>query len=135
MSQYTVFEGRSSRSEFWWYFLALLIAAFFFGVVLLFLSFIPYALSIGVSGFILAILTPTLAVTIRRLHDTGRSAWWSLCYAPSGIGDVAVLLGVPVSGTVILSVGIIGRILLVLLIIFLALPSDTGSNKYGADPR
>ena len=135
ISQYAVFQGRASRSEFWWYILALLIVALLIGVVLLPLSFILYALNIATYGFILAILTPTLAVTVRRLHDTERSAWWALCYVPSGIGDLLVLAGAPIPGSVALTAAIIGRILLIVLIILMALPGTSGDNKYGADPR
>ena len=135
ISQYAVFEGRASRSEFWWYILALLIVALLIGVALLPLSFIPYALNIAIYGFIIAILTPTLAVTVRRLHDTERSAWWALCYVPSGIGDFLVLAGAPIHDTVALTAAIIGRILLIVLIILMALPGTSGDNKYGADSQ
>ena len=103
--------------------------------MLLPLSFIPYALNIATYGFILALLAPTLAVTVRRLHDTERSAWWALCYAPSGIIDLLVLAGAPIPGTFALPVSIIGRLLLIVLIILMALPGTGGANRYGADPR
>ena len=61
------FKGRSSRSEYWWMFLVTGLAS---GV----LSSIPV-----IGGLAsLAILVPTVAVSIRRLHDTGKSGWFML---------------------------------------------------------
>lgn len=66
---YVNFSGRAQRSEFWWFTL---------------FSFIMQALLnlAPVVGWIfgLAVLLPSLAVTARRLHDTGRSAWWLMIY-------------------------------------------------------
>ena len=77
--KYAVFSGRSSRQEYI--------------VFCLFIVFVPFLLAIieglfrlfpstdnSILGIIfnLAILIPNLAVTIRRLHDVNRSAWWIL---------------------------------------------------------
>lgn len=85
MENYAVFEGRASRSEFWWFLLATIIVAFFFGVATFPLSFIPYVFYLVIYAFVLAMFTPTLAVIVRRLHDTGRSAWWSIGFVLSVI--------------------------------------------------
>ena len=135
ISQYAVFEGRASRSEFWWYILALLIVALLVSVASLPLLLIPYAVNIVTYAFVLAVLTPTLAVTDRRLHDTERSAWWALCYVPSGIYDLLVLSNAHLSNAIAQPVAGIGIFLLIVLIIFMALPGTGGDNKYGADPR
>lgn len=59
--------------------------------------------------FWLATIVPSLAVTIRRLHDTGKSGWW-------------VLLGlIPFVGLV--------------LLVFLALDGEPGDNQYGPSPK
>ena len=62
---YANFKGRASRAEYWWWTLFALIV------------------QIVTSGqnaigdlFSLAILLPSVAVTIRRLHDTNRRGWW-----------------------------------------------------------
>ena len=62
----------------------------------------------GVIGFIygLAVLIPSIAVGIRRLHDTDRSGWWLL------------LLLLPFVG-------------LIVLIVFMASPGTPGPNNYG----
>lgn len=72
---YVNFSGRAQRSEFWWFTL-------FSVVSQALLNWVPFV------GWIygLALLLPSLAVTVRRLHDTGRSAWWLLIYLGIAIG-------------------------------------------------
>ena len=65
-SKYADFNGRARRSEFWFWYL-------FTVIVNLFTSWIPFA-----SLITLALLIPTLAASVRRLHDIGRSGWWLL---------------------------------------------------------
>lgn len=77
--RYIDFKGRSSRPEFWWFFLfvnvVLIIATVFDGVS-------PNNSPEDIGGaylFSLLILTiPTLAVSVRRLHDINRTGWWVL---------------------------------------------------------
>lgn len=59
------FKGRSSRSEYWWSQLFWFLASFV-------LNFIP------VIGFLasLCVMVPGVAVTVRRLHDIGKSGWY-----------------------------------------------------------
>jgi len=71
--KYATFEGRASRSEFWYFTLFYLIVSFLSGIVegatgITGLSYIPY----------LAFLIPSIAVSCRRMHDTGRSGWFQL---------------------------------------------------------
>lgn len=99
MSRLTDFSGRSRRSEYWW-------TALVVGLATGILS------SIGSS--VEAILTPLsifllLAVSIRRLHDTGRSGWWYL------------LQFLPVAGQLILLVFMI--------------KDSSPDNVYGPNPK
>jgi uncharacterized membrane protein YhaH (DUF805 family) len=73
MTRYAVFRGRASRSEYWWFTLAATILAS--GAL-----FWDRMLGTTVVGalIILPLVIPILAVTVRRLHDTGRSGWWTL---------------------------------------------------------
>ncbi len=71
--KYIVFTGRASRGEYWWWVLANAIITF----VLNMLSQASNGdLRFLVSLWGLATLVPTLAVSVRRLHDTNRSGWW-----------------------------------------------------------
>lgn len=67
-SKYATFEGRASRSEYWWWFLFTFLASAATGIVSDKLSAL----------FSLAVLLPSLAVGVRRLHDTDRSGWFLL---------------------------------------------------------
>ena len=75
LQKYAVFEGRASRSEYWLFTLANgLIAVVLFALTrLVHDSFIILYLV-----YALAVVIPSLAVGVRRLHDTDRSGWWLL---------------------------------------------------------
>jgi len=107
LQKYAVFGGRARRKEYWYFvlfnFLISLILGFIDGLLGLTLEG-----GLGVLGGIysLAVLIPGIAVTIRRLHDTGRSGWWLL------------LVFIPLVGPII-------------LIVFLVGGSQPGTNQYG----
>ncbi len=102
--KYAVFGGRSSRSEYWYFTLFSLLAWVVLGIVA---NIIKTDLLSNIYG--LAAFVPSLAVSVRRLHDTGRSGWW-------------VLIGlIPVVGWIV-------------LIVFFAQESQSGSNTYGSNP-
>lgn len=113
--QFAVFTGRSPRKEFWYFYLIntviMLSLSLSAGGYLIHptLGFRIEAVGPWAVIFGLAVFIPTLAVIVRRLHDTGKRGWW-------------LLLGfVPVVG---------GLILLILL----AIDSDPGTNQYGPHP-
>lgn len=109
LKKYAVFSGRATRKEYWLFVLVNLIIGFAIGFIFGILS-IPKA-SLPVSlAYGLAILIPSIAVTVRRLHDTGRSAWW-LCLAL-----------IPYLGALV-------------LFIFYVLDSQPGDNQYGPNPK
>ena len=81
------FSGRSRRSAYWYAFLANMIIAFVLG----FASGLVDALSILTSLYSLAFLVPSIALAVRRLHDTGHSGWWYLI-ALTGIGCIVLLI-------------------------------------------
>lgn len=115
IKKYAVFYGRATRSEFWYFqlFNTLIYIALMGGVFIsiaiesLIVAQIMYLLMI-VYG--VAILIPNLAVTVRRLHDTGKSGWWYFIFL------------VPVVGVFI-------------LLFFLIQGSQPSSNIYGSDSR
>jgi|ERR1035437_1694503 uncharacterized membrane protein YhaH (DUF805 family) len=67
--KYATFNGTATRPEYWWF-------ALFNGLVSIALGIIG---GNGLRGvWSLVVLLPGLGVAVRRLHDTGRSAWWLL---------------------------------------------------------
>jgi uncharacterized membrane protein YhaH (DUF805 family) len=112
LKKYATFSGRAQRAEYWYFFL-------FYILTFIGLSFIDgitgtFSEEAGIgllSGlYSLAILIPSLAVGVRRLHDTGRSGWWLL-------------------------VGIIPLIGAIVLLIFFVQDSVPGDNLYGSNPK
>jgi len=109
--KFAVFQGRSRRKEYWYFLLCNVIAGMVLGVVDGLTGMLDDATGIGLlSGlYMLAVLIPSLAVSVRRLHDTGRSGWW-------------MLLGIiPLLGLVVL--------------FFAAQDSQPGDNHYGPNPK
>ncbi|MEU3501805.1 DUF805 domain-containing protein [Streptomyces hundungensis] len=87
LKKYATFKGRATRAEFWMFVLidTIITAALYFGGPALGLGMTP------VLVYTLATALPNMAVTVRRLHDTGRSGWnvlWSII----PIGALAVLI-------------------------------------------
>ena len=66
--KYATFTGRSRRAEF-----------FSFFTVFAFLCFVALGSERSALIFVIPVIIPLLAVSIRRLHDIGRSGWWILC--------------------------------------------------------
>jgi uncharacterized membrane protein YhaH (DUF805 family) len=111
LRQYVDFTGRARRTEYWMFLLVTLIVQIVLAVLdsLLGLAFMPGS-GVLTTLYVLAVLLPSLGVSVRRLHDTGRSGLW-------------VLIGlVPFLGAIV-------------LIVFAALEGDRGPNAYGPDPK
>lgn len=113
-SSYTMFKGRSRRSEYWFIQLFLIITNLAAAAIDLALmdGDVDRFIANGGGGivgliWILVTILPALAVLVRRLHDTGKSGWW------------AVLGLVPLVGGVV-------------LFVFSVLDSTAGENQYGA---
>ncbi len=93
MKKYVDFSGRARRKEYWMFILFNLIFAFV-TIVLDGLLGINDSQGIGVfySLFSLVILLPTLSVTVRRLHDVGKSGWWIFISVIPFIGGLWLLI-------------------------------------------
>ena len=117
MNKCAHFDGRSRRKEFWIFELVniLLMLALFVGGYAAFGTnvhpdgvqaalYFPFAL------YVLVSILPSLSVTVRRLHDTGKSGWMIL------------LCLIPIIGGII-------------VFVFLVLDSDPGPNQYGPNPK
>jgi len=95
--KYAQFTGRSDRKEFWYYVLFYLIVSAILSVV----DGTFFGGAIGRDGtsitpltsvFGLVSLIPGIAVSVRRLHDTGRSGWWYLLWFIPLIGWIVLLI-------------------------------------------
>ena len=88
-SKYTNFEGKAIRSEYWyWRLFELILALISYRLDNIFFSDQQY----GSSSLFLFFFTflPGLAVSVRRLHDIGKSGWW-LLISLTGIGNFLLL--------------------------------------------
>lgn len=110
--KYLDFTGRARRTEYWMFML--------FHFLIIFVLAFLYAIleDVGMSQigmfllvvYVLMSLLPALALTIRRLHDTGRSGWYYLLSFIPYIGGIIIF-------------------------IFTVMDSETGQNKWGPNPK
>ena len=104
--KYAEFSGRARRQEFWMFvlfnFLATFVAGFLDGLL-------------GTGGalyglYYLAVLIPSFAVSVRRLHDTDHSGWWIFI-------NLVPLIG------------------FIIYLVFLCSDSKSGENRFGPNPK
>jgi uncharacterized membrane protein YhaH (DUF805 family) len=96
LKNYSVFDGRAGREEYWQ-----------FTLINIIISIALYAtLNDLWAVYTVAVLIPTIAVSIRRLHDIGRSGWW-----------------------------VLSAIVPVVLLFMMMLDGKTGPNQYGFNPK
>ena len=89
LNKYIVFSGRAKRSEYWyWRLFELILALVSFRLDTIFFASKDLG-SFSLFVFFFTFL-PGLAVSIRRLHDVGRSGWW-LLISLTGIGNFLLL--------------------------------------------
>ncbi|RVT79801.1 DUF805 domain-containing protein [Flavobacterium sufflavum] len=144
---YASFSGRARRSEYWYFILANMII----GVLLTLLDNI-LGFKLGTSGVLsglynLAVFIPSLAVSVRRLHDIGKSGKLLLLFYGIIIILVIVMLvsgfSVFMSGGFSMSslgVAFFGPLLVVIamsiwMLILFCTEGEHSSNKYGPDPK
>jgi uncharacterized membrane protein YhaH (DUF805 family) len=106
-NKYADFNGRARRSEYWYYVLfnmlcivAVVVVGTFLGTIGSIISVLAY----------LAILVPSIAVLVRRLHDVGKSGWFYF------------VAFIPLVGAI-------------WLLVLLCTDSTPGSNEYGPNPK
>lgn len=104
--KYLLFDGRASRKEYWMFILFDILVGLGVSIV---------DSIIGIDGvlaglYTLAIIIPSLAIAIRRLHDIGKSGFWYL------------ISFIPLIGSI-------------WLLILLCTQSQYGGNQYGDVPR
>ncbi len=135
--KYAVFSGRASRPEYWWFFLFQAVASLIsrnLPVASLTVGDVDLEASVLEMVVALLLLLPGLAVFVRRLHDTGRSAWWLLL----GVLPLLIwfsLLFIPSVGLILFLVWIIPLFCCgVWILVLMALRGDDVSNRYGPAP-
>ena len=94
-NKYATFSGRASRSEYWWAYLGyvviatvLQIFALVGGIALIDAGELALLPGLIALGGIVAMIIPTIAVSVRRLHDTGKSGWMLLILIIPCIGFI-----------------------------------------------
>jgi uncharacterized membrane protein YhaH (DUF805 family) len=96
LSKYVDFQGRAMRSEYWWFVLFTIIVEIVTTVIDRGVLGYPVLYTIAALGLIL----PSLAVAVRRLHDTDRSGWWLLISLIPLIGAILLIVWFCTKGSV-----------------------------------
>ncbi len=102
-NHYADFSGRATRQEYWMFFLFNILIGIPLGIVFVIAPLVAILLY---CFYVIALIIPGIAISIRRLHDTGRSGWWLLLSLVPWVGGIIVF-------------------------VFYCLPSQKGSNTYG----
>lgn len=112
LKKYAVFSGRARRKEYWFFQLFNTLIVVALAVIDAVTGTINKGVGMGLlsSLFVLAVLLPSLAVLVRRLHDTGRSGWWILIAFVPFVGGIVLL-------------------------VFTLMDSQPGTNQYGPNPK
>ncbi len=87
LKKYAEFCGRTSRKAYWMYYLFYVLFYMVAGVLDAF-----GGAGLFISLYTLAMLIPGIAITTRRLHDTGRTGWWQLVYLVPLVGWLIMLV-------------------------------------------
>jgi uncharacterized membrane protein YhaH (DUF805 family) len=102
LGQYAGFTGRAQRAEYWYWLLFTLLVGLVGGFIC---GFVGGMLGTGTPAmifqgvFMLAILLPSLAVAVRRLHDLDKSGWWYLLVLVPLVGPIIMLVWFCTPGT------------------------------------
>ncbi len=112
LKKYSVFNGRAPRKEYWMFVLwnSIIVIALTIVISIIAVAINVPSVSAVIYLYYLAIFLPSLAVSVRRLHDTNHSAWWLLISL------------VPIIGIIV-------------LIVFFVQDSKSGTNEYGPNPK
>ena len=151
LSNYVTFSGRARRAEYWWFYLFTILVGLATSIIDAALD-TAFNNEIGIVGTVtsLGLLLPTMAVTARRLHDTGRTGWWMLLPVVPLFATITVAAatafatlfstdaagGLAVGMSVLLLACVLATIAAgVTLLVFLCLDSNPGPNRFGPSPK
>ncbi|MDB5693339.1 MAG: hypothetical protein JWO81_2402 [Alphaproteobacteria bacterium] len=153
LKRYAEFSGRSRRMEYWMFTLFLIVMwIVLFGLFMVMAGSALLSAAGGsptgvfaaggtamILGLLilvvwLALLIPSLAVGVRRLHDTDRSGWWLGGYIILAVVSNVLRTTTGSAGLgMVLSIATL--IYAIALLVFMCLDGTRGPNKYGADPK
>ena len=118
---YANFKGRARRKEYWMY--SLICTVLLIALMTIMFSVLSFSDETGIETgpsvyltvilvivFLFAHFIPSIALTVRRLHDTGKSGWWYLIVFVPYLGNFVIF-------------------------IFTLIDGDRGDNKYGSNPK
>ena len=112
LKKYAVFSGRARRNAYWmfvfFHIIFTIVAVILDNVLGTAIENLGYGLFYIIYG--LAVLIPALAVTVRRLHDIGKSGWWIFISLIPFIGAIWLL-------------------------VLLVMDGQAGKNQYGPNPK
>ncbi|MBP7370167.1 MAG: DUF805 domain-containing protein [Arenimonas sp.] len=102
IKKFSDFSGRAQRAEYWYFTLFYILIFAGLAIVDGIIGTLDLDAGIGLlSGiFAIALIIPSLAVSVRRLHDTDRSGWWLLLGIIPIIGGLIILYFNVQDGTV-----------------------------------
>jgi len=163
LKRYAEFSGRSRRQEFWMFMLLQFLIWTVAFVVMMVMGvgamsmagvnpdgtprlggmaglFASMGIFLVIFGIIwLALFIPSLAVQIRRLHDSDRSGWWLMIYwGPAILSWIVNFAGAANQSTGLVMLGglcsLVALVGSIVLLVFWCLPGTNGANRFGADP-
>lgn len=151
--QYADFNSRARRSEFWWFSLI----NFIFAMVLM-VCWIAPIVKMGIDPgeiddmelvratlgspflylyllYYIAVLIPSIAVTVRRLHDIGRSGFWYFLFlGGSLLGSIGSMFQETNTGLTILFY-CASLAICIIFLVWMFTDSQYGENKWGPNPK
>ena len=112
LKKYATFSGRARRREYWLFFLVSILITFVLAIIDVGTGQFDEEVGYGLLSTVysVAVLLPGIAVSVRRLHDIGRTGWWLL------------VAFVPLLGALI-------------LLVFMLSDGQAGDNPYGPSPK
>jgi len=94
LKKYAVFNGRARRKEYWYFVLFNVLVSIVLTMIDHLIGTFSTDSGLGLlSGiYTLAVLLPSMAVSVRRLHDTGHSGWWLFLGVIPLVGGIILLV-------------------------------------------
>ena len=158
LKQYADFSGRARRKEYWWF----MVINFIISMALLIGWLIPLVklgYNSAISGvedidemeimltamkspflyiymlYYLAILIPSIAVTVRRLHDIGKSGYWAFfIYGGSFLGSISQY-SLQTNTLAYIIIALFCFVIIIISLVWMFTNSDYGPNQYGPNPK